>query len=402
MTDNTCFHGDCKNSKSFWAMMALGGLVMLGSLASFFYLEHHGHAATHLNNQTTWGLPHVFAIFLIVAASGVLNVASMGSVFGKTMYKARAPLSGVLAIAVLLGGLTVVVLDLGRPDRLIVAMTHYNFKSIFAINMIFYNGFFAIVGLYVLTLMDKKLKPWSKPMGFLAFFWRLGLTTATGSIFGFIVARAGFNSALYAPMFIIYSFAYGLAIFMVAQAAIYKWKRLELDERVLARMKNLLAVFIGAALYFTVVLHLTNMYYAKQWDYERFILLEGGSYTLMFWIGQILVGGIIPLMLIFSPGSAKNPALIFLAALLVIVGGHAQMYTTIIGAQAFPLDLFPGYAESSSFYDGQIHAYSPSVWEWLLGIGGIAMTFLITTAAVHMLKLQPVDDPKDLQHLEGH
>ena len=36
----------------------------------------HGHIVTGMNNQIVWGLPHVFAIFLIVAASGVLNVAS--------------------------------------------------------------------------------------------------------------------------------------------------------------------------------------------------------------------------------------------------------------------------------------------------------------------------------------
>jgi Ni/Fe-hydrogenase subunit HybB-like protein len=47
----------------------------------------------------------------------------------------------------------------------------------------------------------------------MAFLWRLALTTATGSIFGFLVARVGYNSALMAPMFIIMSFAYGLAVF---------------------------------------------------------------------------------------------------------------------------------------------------------------------------------------------
>jgi formate-dependent nitrite reductase membrane component NrfD len=57
----------------------------------------------------------------------------------------------MLALSMLAGGLAVLVLDLGRPDRLIVAMTYYNFKSIFAWNMIFYNGFFAIVGLYLIT-----------------------------------------------------------------------------------------------------------------------------------------------------------------------------------------------------------------------------------------------------------
>ncbi|MGQ9685358.1 MAG: NrfD/PsrC family molybdoenzyme membrane anchor subunit [Thiobacillaceae bacterium] len=384
----------------FWSLLALGGLVMLGTLTAFFYLEHHGHVMTGMNNQIVWGLPHVFAVFLIVAASGVLNVASIGSVFGKKMYKARAPLSGLLAIAMLAGGLAILVLDLGRPDRLIVAMTHYNFKSIFALNMIFYNGFFAIVGLYLLTLMDRRLNPWSKPIGLLAFLWRLALTTATGSIFGFLVARAGYNSALYAPMFIIYSFSYGLAVFILVQSVMYKWNDIKVDERILNRLKNLLAIFIAASLYFTAVLHLTNIYYAKQWAFERFLLLDGGIYPLLFWGGQVFLGGILPLVMIFSRAS-RSPATVFFAALLVALGGHFQMYVTIIGGQAFPLDIFPGYAVSSSFYDGVVNSYTPSVWEFLLGLGGIAVAFLITTAAVRVLKFMPQDDFKDIE-LEAH
>jgi len=396
MANNICLNQkECGKSTGFWLLLTLGGLVMLGTLSAFFFLEHHGHIKTGMTNQIVWGLPHVFAVFLIVAASGVLNVASIGSVFGKKMYKARARLSALLALTILSGGLAVLVLDLGRPDRLIVAMTYYNFKSIFALNMIFYNGFFAIVGLYLLTMMDRKLKPWYKPIGMLAFLWRLALTTATGSIFGFLVARAGYNSALYAPMFIIYSFAYGLACFIVVQAAMYKWNDIEIDEAVLCRLKNLLATFVAAALYFTAVLHLTNMYFAKQWDFERFLLSDGGIYTLLFWGGQVMLGGFLPLLLIFSPGARKQPAILLIAALLVIIGGHAQMYVTIVGGQAFPLDMFPGYAESSSFFDGVVHAYSPSVWEMMLAVGGIATTFLITTVAVRVLKFLPEDEIKD-------
>lgn len=397
MAENVCMSRSCSKSSEFWMLLVMGGLVMLGTLSAFFYLEHHGHVMTGMDNQIVWGLPHVFAVFLIVAASGVLNVASIGSVFGKKMYKARAPLSGMLALAMLAGGLGVLVLDLGRPDRLIVAMTHYNFKSIFALNMIFYNGFFAIVGLYLITLMSKNLKPYSKPVGLLAFLWRLALTTATGSIFGFLVARAGYNSALYAPMFIIYSFGYGLAAFIVVQSVMYKWNNIEVDERILCRLKNLLAVFVAAGLYFTAVLHLTNMYFAKQWDFERFLLVDGGIYTVLFWGGQVLIGGILPLIMIFSPGARKNPALVFFAALLVVIGGHAQMYVTIVGGQAFPLDLFPGYAESSSFFDGVVHEYSPSLWEMMLGMGGIAIAFLATTVAVRVFKFLPEDDFKDIE-----
>ncbi|MBI2225872.1 MAG: polysulfide reductase NrfD, partial [Betaproteobacteria bacterium] len=67
-------------------------------------MEHHGHIVTGMTNQIVWGLPHVFAVFLIVAASGVLNVASIASVFGQQFYKPLAPLSGLLAIAMLAGG----------------------------------------------------------------------------------------------------------------------------------------------------------------------------------------------------------------------------------------------------------------------------------------------------------
>ena len=322
----------------------------------------------------------------------MLNVASIGSVFGKPVYKKRAPLSGMLALALLAGGLAVLVLDLGRPDRLIVAMTHYNFKSIFAWNMIFYNGFFAIVGLYLITLMSRNLKQWSTPMGFIAFVWRLSLTTATGSIFGFIVARAGYNSALMAPMFIIFSFAYGLAVFLLVQSTMYWWNNLTLDERILTRMKNLLAVFIAASMYFTIVFHLTNLYFAKEWAYERFILLDGGSYTTIFWLGQVVIGYLIPLALLFSPGSRKSVVTVMVAALLAIIGGHAQMYVTIVGGQAFPLDLFPGFAQSSTFYDGVVHEYTPSGWEWMLGIGGIGIAFLATTVAVRVFRFLPQDD----------
>ena len=390
--------GECRTGQ-FIALLALGGLVVLGALFAFFTLEHSGHVLTGMNNQIVWGLPHVFAVFLIVAASGALNVASIGSVFGKQVYKARAPLSGMLALALLAGGLAVLVLDLGRPERLIVAMTQYNFKSIFALNMIFYNGFFVIVGLYLVTLMDRKLKAWTKPIGYVAFLWRLSLTTATGSIFGFLVARAGYNSALIAPMFVIMSFAYGLAIFMVVQSSMYSWNGLHLDEAIRSRMKKLLAVFVGASLYFTIVFHLTNMYFAKQWDFERFILLDGGVYTVVFWVGQVLVGGILPLILLFMPcrKEAQSVSTCLIASLLVILGGIAQMYVTIVGGQAFPLVMFPGHEVQSSFYDGVVTQYSPSVYEWLLGLGGIGVTFLLTVAAVRVFKFLPQDDFKTLQ-----
>ena len=62
-------------------------------------MDVEGHHISGMNNQVVWGLPHVFAIFLIVAASGALNLASLASVFGKVEYKPLARFSAVLSIA---------------------------------------------------------------------------------------------------------------------------------------------------------------------------------------------------------------------------------------------------------------------------------------------------------------
>lgn len=379
-------------NKLYYLLLALGGMVVMTGLFAMHYMEEHGHIVTGMNNQIVWGIPHVFAIFMIVAASGVLNVASIGSVFGKTIYKVRAPLAGLLSIALLGGGLTLLMLDLGRPDRIIVAATNYNPTSVFAWNIVLYSGLFGTVALYLWSMMEQRMNRWSKPAGFVVFAWRFILTTGTGLIFAFLTARQAYGSAVLPIMFIVLSFAWGLAVFHVVQAVIYLWNNTVLDANIMRRKRNLLGVFILGSLYLVFTYHFTNLYFSHQSGFERFILVEGGVYTNLFWWGYILVGNMLPLLLIFTPGLGKSKC-VLLASMLVILGGFAFLYVFIIGGQAYPLSIFPGYEASSSFGDGQIGQYSPSLPEVLLGFGGLGIAFLITTVSVRVLNFMPHDKP---------
>jgi Ni/Fe-hydrogenase subunit HybB-like protein len=375
----------------FYSLLGFIGLFVLAGLAAAFYMEHNGHYVTGMTNQIVWGTPHVFAVFLIVAASGALNVASISSVFGKTPYKPLARLSGLLAIALLVGGLAVLVLDLGRPDRLIVAMTKYNFKSIFAWNIFLYTGFMVIVGVYLWMMMERRMNRFTKMSGLFAFIWRLILTTGTGSIFGFLVARQAYDSAVMAPMFVIMSFSFGLAIFILVLMAACKWSDRPLGNAILYRLKNLLGVFIASVLYFVMVYHLTNLYITENHGIERFILLDGGIYTQLFWIVQVLIGSLLPLALLYLPSTGKSRGWIGIACALVILGGLAQMYIIIIGGQAYPLEMFPGKeVVNSSFFDGIVNTYSPSFPEVVLGIGGVAIALAAVVVGIRVLRFLPV------------
>ncbi|MEW8453127.1 MAG: NrfD/PsrC family molybdoenzyme membrane anchor subunit [Candidatus Thiodiazotropha sp.] len=380
----------CGSPMRFWMGLTLLGAIIAVGLGAAYYMEHQGHWVTGMSNQIVWGLPHVFAIFLIVAASGALNVASIGSVFGGPLYKPLGRYSALLAIGLLVGGLIVLVLDLGRPDRLIVAMTEYNFKSIFAWNVILYSGFVAIVAVYLWTMMDRSMEKFKRPLGFAAFFWRIALTTGTGSIFGFLVAREAYDAAIMAPMFVIMSFSYGLAFFIITLIAAYIWGDREIGVYRLTKLKNLLGVFVGAVLYFVLAYNLTNLYVAQHHGIERFILLDGGIYTMMFWIGQILIGSVIPLFLIYSPAFENSRWAIAVASIAVLIGGFFQIYVIVIGGQAYPMNLFPGKEiVETGFFDGQIINYVPTFPEAALGIAGMAVSLALVAIGARVFKVFP-------------
>lgn len=376
-------------SPGYFALLGLFGALVIGGIASAYYIEHHGHYVTGMSNQIVWGVPHVFAIFLIIAASGVLNVASIGSVFSDKDYKPLARLSSLLAVAFLTGGLAVLVLDLGRPDRLIVAMTYYNFKSIFAWNIFLYTGFFAVIFLYMWTLFERRMKPYQKSAGVAALLWRLILTTGTGSIFGFLVARQAYDAAIMAPLFIVMSFSLGLALFIVIMMAIAALDRRAIGDHILFRLKKLLGIFVAAALYFVFVFNITNLYAAEHGGIERFILLDGGVYTFVFWILQVGIGAVLPLLLFYLPSTSCSRTAVWLGCSFVLIGTFAQLYVIIIGGQAYPLVMFPGMEESSSFFDGVVAEYIPSLPEIILGIGGVGLSMVIIVFALTALDFFP-------------
>ena len=377
----------------YWGLLGiLAAVAGLGGLAAL-YLEHQGHWVTGMNNSVVWGAPHIFAVFLIISASGALNVATIGTVFGKGAYKPLGRLSGLLAAALLAGGLLILVLDLGRPDRLLVAMTNYNFRSVFAWNIYLYSGFMVLVIAYLWSMADRMGAPYTQSIGILGMVWRLALTAGTGSIFGFLVARQAFDTAVLAPLFVLMSFAYGLAIALLVLMFTFDQEGRPLGDALLFRLKRLLGIFVGAVLFLTLIYYLTKLYGAKNAELVSWVLFNGGTYSFAFWFGWVLLGGLVPLGIIYHPVLGRDRHWILAACALVILGGLATLYVIIIGSQAYPMQVFPGHTVlDSGFPDGfkgHAAAYWPTIPEVLLGLGGVAVALLITAVGVRVLQFLP-------------
>jgi molybdopterin-containing oxidoreductase family membrane subunit len=109
-------------------------------------------------------------------------------------------------------------------------------------------------------------------------------------------------------------------------------------------------------------------------------------YPLLFWAGFVAVGSVLPMVLVWHPKLADGRAAVAAAA-AVIVGAFALLYVFIIGGQAFPLEIFPGYAVASSFRDGAVASYAPRWPEVVLGIGGVALAWLVTLIGTRALPI---------------
>ena len=368
-------------------VLLLAGLMLFVLLGLYcaHVMDMHGHIITGMNNHVVWGLPHVFAISLIVAASGALNGASLSSVFGVSEYKPFARVSVWLAISLLVGGLLVLVLDLGRPDRLIVAMTHFNFKSIFTWNIFLYTGFIFIGIIYLIVMIERPFNHMVGKVGMLAFIWRLILTTGTGSIFGFLVGRDALDSALLAPLFIAVSFALGMAMLTLCILFAMRWREETANEKLLLSLKQYLRWFLVAVLYFSIVHHLTNLYIAEHSATQQFALF--GPFSIIFWLGHVVIGVIVPWFLLRGSNGISR---LVSASFCAIIGSACLLYAIIIGSQSTPQRLFPGKTvTSSTFGDAGFALYQPSVWEWGLGFGGIADALLLCTIGLRLFPFLP-------------
>ncbi|MBF0160831.1 MAG: polysulfide reductase NrfD [Magnetococcales bacterium] len=369
----------------YFKLLALMGLLLLLGSAAFLYIEWHGHGSTGMTNTVVWGLPHVFAISLLVMASGSLNLGSMSTIFAVKNFKQFGRFSAFLAIALLAGGLTVLTLDLGRPDRLLLVMMHMNFRSMFTWNVFLYSGFTLLCFLYLWSMFQ--YPKYTKAAGAAAFGWRFILTTGTGSIFGVIHARDVFHSAITAPTFVAISLTSGTALSILLLVTTFRMTGRFLDVRLVHALRNTLIFFLLLVLYLLIVEKFTQFYSPAFYDVEQWILT--GSYAWLYWGGVVLLGVIAPLLVLFNHQWGNQIGGILLAASFVIAGLFLFVAFILLAGQSYPFNMFPGYELSSVFQDGQEGSYSPTLVELLLGLGGVGVSGLLYLLGIRFFRLLP-------------
>ena len=331
-------------AKGYYIALAGLAIVALAGFIAFIVSYISGHQMFGSSNLIPWGLPIIIAIYLIGLSAGSLILSSLTYVFGQTQYKAIARMAVMLAIVLIFGAMVAIGVDLGRPEkfwRLFMFFYLNNMSSMFAINGILYGGYFVISLTYFGFILANNMK-WIKRIGIFAVCWAALVHMGTGGIFGFIAAREIFHSPIKPLEFLAAAMVSGLALLIITVVLTLRLSKRDVVSEMIHGLARLLSILIVILLLLVLVDKLTHMYSPSR---ESAAFLLTGKFSPLFWVGQIGLAYIFPILILFHPKAGKSIKWIIIASISVVVGIFFERFALVIPGLAEPLHLYPGHIE---------------------------------------------------------
>jgi molybdopterin-containing oxidoreductase family membrane subunit len=373
-----------RSKRYYYAVAALAAVALAG-LASFSISYVEGHQVFGSSNTIPWGLPIVVAIYLIGLSAGSLILSSLTYVFGQERYKPIARMAVFLAVVLIFGAMIAIAVDLGRPEkawRLFMFFYLNNMTSMFALNGILYGGYFVISLVYLGSILANKMKL-IKPIGILAVCWAALVHMGTGAIFGFIATREIFYSPIKPFEFLAAAMVSGLALLILAVFFTLKIAKRSISNEIIFNLRRLLTLLIILLVILVVVDKLTHLYSPNR---DATIFLLTGRYSPLFWVGQVGLGYVIPLIILLNPRTNKTIRWIMIAAASVVIGIFFERLALVIPGLAYPLQYYPGDIQGVW---GQVGSFPIMPAEVILSVGMIAFLGVLYFLGLKFMDLLP-------------
>lgn len=397
---------------ALWILALLA--VMAAGLAAFVYQFANGLVVTGLRNTVMWGQYILFFMFFVGLSAGGLIVASAGRLFGVSAFKPITRVAVLEAtIAVMLAGIFIIP-DLGRPERVLNILLYANLTSpmVWDITIVVAYTLLSMSYVWLYTradlarrgsrlalgtgvspreiARDERLK---SALAWIALPAAILLHSITAWIFGLQISRTFWYSAIMAPLFIASALVSGLSLVILLALLMRRLRRIDFEDRLVAYLGGLLAVFIVVEAFFVGSEFITAAYPGVPDEAGNITRMLVGPYAPLFW-SEVIVGLAIPFVVLAVGRTRRRPELVAVAAALAVIGIFVHRLNLLLNGLSYvPIPLPPGVAigtaqgaTGASF--AAYHWYVPTVVEWLIVLGVLALGALLFTLAGLVLPLR--------------
>lgn len=389
-------------------MVWIGILLTVAAIGAFAYIKQlrEGLIVTNMGDYVSWGIYiSNFVFFVAVSLVGSLITA----IFRLSNVPWRTPLtriSEIIAVSNITFAALIIIVDMGRPERLLNLFIHGRIQSPILWDVIVITTYFCLsfLLLYITLLPDIKMmiaarnklgKPFSKLYRWLGSFWKgtaaqekirnksitiLCITiipvafcihTVTSWLFA-TTYRPGWDSSNFGAYFVSGAFLVGAGAVVVAMYVFRRVYKLEkyITKMHFDKMGKITVMLALLYLYFNINEFLVPAFKMKKEEKDYLLGLFTGDYSIMFWFA-IMIGMIIPIViLIFKKG--RKPNAMFVVGVMVVVGAWFKRYLIVTPTLLHPF--LPIYNSPARF-----SYYFPSWEEWAITAGSLAGVLLIIT-----------------------
>jgi len=345
-----------QGSQRYWSWL-LFLLVVMGVGAACYMMQlTNGLTVTGMSRDVSWGLYIAQFTFLVgVAASAVMVVLPYYlhnvKVFGRITI-----LGEFLAVASVTMCLLFIVVDLGKPMRLLNVLLHPTPNSILFWDMIVLNGYLflnIVIGWNVLESERKGVgyPPWVKPLIYVSIPWAVSIHTVTAFLYAGLPGRHYWLTAIMAARFLASAFAAGPALLILLCFLVRKYTKFDAGKEAIQKLSQIVAYAMIISIFFVGLEFFTAFYsnipgHMHSLQYLFFGLHGHGNLVPFMWTFLILA--VVALVLLINPNTRNNEQTLTIACIATFVSLWLEkgLGLVVAGFVPNPFDVIREYAPS--------------------------------------------------------
>jgi molybdopterin-containing oxidoreductase family membrane subunit len=391
-------------------------LIVAWGIFAWTHQLRDGLAVTGLNNRVSWGLYITnFVFFIGISHAGTL----VSAILRLTKAEWRRPitrLAEMITVVALVIGASMVLVDMGRPDRLLNILRFPHLRSPILWDVLSISTYIvgSIIYLYLPLVPDVAALRGSRSFGrvrrriygAMSLRWTgsaeqkahlnkaigimaivilpvaISVHTVVSWIFG-MTLRDGWNSTIFGPYFVVGAIFSGIAGIIVVMAIFRRAYHLEefITETHFRHLASLLLVLGLVYTYFTASEYITVGYKLRVGDDALLSALLVGRYAPLFW--TFAIGGtLVPILLLAFRKTRTIPGIVT-AAILVTIGMWLKRFVIVVPSMSVPL------------MPWEWGSYHPTWVEWSItaaAFAGFALVFVLLARFFPVISMWEVEE----------
>jgi len=377
--------------------LAFLGVILLGGLVAGILVFWKGLGITNLTDLVPWGLWITIDLSAIALGAGAFSLCAAVYLFGLKRYQPIARTATFVGLIGYTMATLALILDIGKPERFWHSMVYWNTHSLLwevTMCVILYLTVLMFEAMPIIANLEWLRKHFPRIVSmmervhnyapFLAIIG-LGLSSlhqsSLGAAYGVIKARPFWFKPEMSVLFMLSAIVGGISLTLFASMLASRLTRkAKTNDVLIERAAHFVGYLLIGYFYFRVWDALSTTYTYDPGRSEGLHFLTKGPLAFNFWIVEMLLGMIVPMVLLLYAPTRANRFWRMIALLLVAAGVVAFRWDTNITGLLVLMPYVPGQAITYT-------SYKPSLIEVMAGAAIIAYGLTAFSLGVKYLRV---------------